>query len=136
MSKYSYLNGPMPEELLHSFISRVLSRNGYFKECSSVVSKVGWHSRPSVPQHCSWLFSNKSQPNLAAFFYMSLGEEYVGNIFDSPLLYLRNFKQLFFNNSVKKTNYGYPLKIRYCEKCFNRQISEFGFTYFKRLCSR
>ena len=121
----------MSDELLQSFIFRVLSRNGYKKECSSVVSKIGWNSKPKLPQSCSWLFSNKMQPNLAAFFAKSLGERYTGNIFDNPLLALYNFKKLF-NYEVKNPSYGLSIKIHFCEKCFQEQYAEYGFTYFRR----
>lgn len=130
MSDTLSLYGPMPDELLHSFIFRVLIRSGYKKECSSIVTQSGWACEPKLPPHCSWLFRADTQPNLVMYFTRSVGVKFVGNIFDSPLLSHHNFSQIFLNEKTKKAG-GLALPINYCELCFREQILEFGFTYFK-----
>lgn len=130
MSETLNLYGPMPDELLHSFIFRVLVRSGFRKECSSVVSQSGWACDPKLPPHCSWLFSVDIQPNLVMFFARTVGEKYVGNIFDSPLLSHHSFSKIFLNEKARKPD-GLTLPINYCELCLREQILELGFTYFK-----
>lgn len=132
MSKIINRYGPMPDELLHSFIFRVLSRSGYKKECSAVVSESGWTSRPKLPLNCNWLFDNRNQPNLVNYFANSVGERYAGNVFDSSVLLISNFKIMFLYETIKSPYYGLSIEIKYCEYCFKEQVSEYGFTYFKR----
>ena len=123
----------MPDELLHSFIIRTLSRHGYVRECSSILSKTGWVTRPSIPNNCVWLFSLKAQPELVTYFANVLGNKYLGNIFDSPLYAIHSFKKLFvIGKSFQKSNScALSIQIKYCEHCFKKQIKEYGVTYFK-----
>lgn len=131
MGDYFLQHGPMPGELLHSFVVRVLSSYGYIKECKSFLSKEGWVKDPELPSNCSWLFNKNRQPELVNQFAEMVGEKYKGNIFDSPLVPVANFKSIFLNNNYKIPHAYGCIHMSFCDCCFKEQLKEYGFHYFR-----
>ncbi|GAA5187118.1 TniQ family protein [Ferrimonas gelatinilytica] len=123
---------PMPEESLNSFVLRTLAVNGYHKECSWVISSSGWILDFSVPYNTKWLFDKSRQPELFSFFRENSGSARLGGVFDSPIMAIKNYRKVFAPEKPRERKSLGEGPIGFCKKCFEEQLSEFGFCYFKR----
>lgn len=144
MNKNKSLFGPMPDELLHSFVFRLLYRKGY-GNFSTILTSMGWGAKPSVPYSARKELEVFSCRDLIRIFEKSTfysKEESIFNIHFNHLLpvdkylaeYQRSqpmtFRSTFYPES-EKYSAGRSIEVKFCISCIHFQIKKYGFAYFK-----
>lgn len=144
MKKNQSILGPMHDELLHSFIFRLLYRKGYCN-FSTILTSMGWGTKPSVPYSARKAFEVFSCRDLIRIFEKNTfrrKNESIFNIHFHHLLpfnksltkYQRSqhmtFRSTFYPES-EKYNAGKSIGVKFCISCIRFQIKKYGFAYFK-----
>lgn len=144
MSINKKILGPLQDELLHSFILRVLLRSGY-SDFSTILTSGGWGHNPSVPFLVKSEFEVFCRRDLVRVFEMSTVCEKMDNIFGVHFSHLLPFEKSLTNFeksrvvSFRKVFYpeknkcgaGQSMAVKYCMFCIHDQIKQYGFAYFK-----
>lgn len=140
MSKRRSSYGPALGESLQSFIFRVLYRTGY-SNFSTVLTKGGWGSRPSVPIFASKEFEVFSSHELLRVYEANIFYGQKDSIFNGHFKHLFPPKKYSTHNYISFREVFYPAKekqyagvsimVRYCADCISLQIKQNGFAFFR-----